>query len=190
LIGSRTGMAIHFRLDINELRPLGRTARGVKSMNLRKGDNLVSMDVLTSDLVDQLAKSEDLTKESDENLEVNSSEGPWVLIASAFGLGKRVPVTQFRLQKRAGMGLRAIKFRIKDDVLVCLKVLGEGEELLFVTEKGVIVRTNADKISQQSRAATGVKLQRLDDGDHLSEVVLVPREQIEGKDQPSSVEQN
>ncbi len=182
LIGSRTGMAIHFRLDINELRPLGRTARGVKSMNLRKGDNLVSMDVLTSDLVDQLAKSDYLTKEIDENLEVNSTEGPWVLIASAFGLGKRVPVTQFRLQKRAGMGLRAIKFRIKDDVLVCLKVLGEGEELLFVTEKGVIVRTNADKISQQSRAATGVKLQRLDEGDHLSEVVLVPHEQIEETD--------
>ncbi|MBO8206556.1 DNA gyrase subunit A [Prochlorococcus marinus XMU1406] len=183
LIGSRTGMAIHFRLDINELRPLGRTARGVKSMNLRQGDNLVSMDVLTSDLVDQLAKNEDLTKEFDENLEVNASEGPWVLIASAFGLGKRVPVTQFRLQKRAGMGLRAIKFRIQDDVLVCLKVLGEGEELLFVTEKGVIVRTNADKISQQSRAATGVKLQRLDEGDHLSEVVLVPHEQTEETDQ-------
>ena len=183
LIGSRTGMAIHFRLDINELRPLGRTARGVKSMNLRKGDNLVSMDVLTSDLVDQLAKNGDFTKEFDENLEVNSSEGPWVLIASAFGLGKRVPVTQFRLQKRAGMGLRSIKFRIKDDVLVCLKVLGEGEELLFVTEKGVIVRTNADKISQQSRAATGVKLQRLDEGDHLSEVVLVPHAQTEEADQ-------
>jgi len=182
LIGSRTGMAIHFRLDINELRPLGRTARGVKSMNLREGDNLVSMDVLTSDLVDQLAKIDNLTNEIDDNLDANSSDGPWVLIASAFGLGKRVPVTQFRLQKRAGMGLRAIKFRIKNDVLVGLKVLGEGEELLFVTEKGVIVRTNADKISQQSRAATGVKLQRLDEGDHLSEVVLVPHEQTEEKE--------
>jgi DNA gyrase subunit A len=189
LIGSRTGMAIHFRLDTNELRPLGRTARGVKSMNLREGDNLVSMDVLTSDLVDKLAKI-DFNKDIDENIEVNSSNGPWVLIASAFGLGKRVPVTQFRLQKRAGMGLRAIKFRIQDDVLVCLKVLGEGEELLFVTEKGVIVRTNADKISQQSRAATGVKLQRLDEGDHLSEVVLVPREQIEETDQISPAEEN
>jgi len=190
LIGSKTGMAIHFRLDINELRPLGRTARGVKSMNLREGDNLVSMDVFTSNLVDQLAKVEDLAEDLDDNVEENSSDGPWVLIASAFGLGKRVPVAQFRLQKRAGMGLRAIKFRIKDDQLVCLKVLGEREELLLVTERGVIVRTNADKISQQSRAATGVKLQRLDDGDHLSEVVLVPHEQIEGKDQPSSVEQN
>ena len=81
LIGSRTGMAIHFRLDISELRPLGRTARGVKSMNLREGDNLVSMDVLTSDLVDQLSSVEGLTKEIDENLEINSSDGPWVLIA-------------------------------------------------------------------------------------------------------------
>ena len=190
LIGSRTGMAIHFRLDINELRPLGRTARGVKSMNLREGDNLVSMDVLTSDLVDQLSSVEGLTKEIDENLEINSSDGPWVLIASSLGLGKRVPVTQFRLQRRAGMGLRAIKFRIKDDELVCLKVLGKGEELLFVTDKGVIVRTNADKISQQSRAATGVKLQRLDEGDHLSEVVLVPHEQTEEIDQLSTSEEN
>ncbi len=188
LIGSRTGMTIHFRLDVNELRPLGRTARGVKSMNLRFGDNLVSMDVLTSDLVDQLAKLEDSEELNDVDLENSSSDGPWVLVASAFGLGKRVPVTQFRLQKRAGMGLRAIKFRIKDDVLVGLKVLGEGEELLFVTEKGVIVRTNADKISQQSRAATGVKLQRLDDGDHLSAVVLVPHEQIEESDTLSSNE--
>ena len=157
-------------------------------MNLRFGDNLVSMDVLTSDLVDQLAKLEDSEELNDVDLENSSSDGPWVLVASAFGLGKRVPVTQFRLQKRAGMGLRAIKFRIKDDVLVGLKVLGEGEELLFVTEKGVIVRTNADKISQQSRAATGVKLQRLDDGDHLSAVVLVPHEQIEESDTLSSNE--
>jgi DNA gyrase subunit A len=141
-------------------------------------------------LVDQLAKMDDHVKEIDENLEVNASNGPWVLIASALGLGKRVPATQFKLQKRAGMGLRAIKFRIKDDELVCLKVLGEGEELLFVTEKGVIVRTNADKISQQSRAATGVKLQKLDEGDHLSEVVLVPREQIDETDQFKSGEEN
>ena len=190
LIGSSKGMTIHFRLDINELRPLGRTARGVKSMNLKDGDKLVSMDVLTSDLVDQLANLVEGDDENEKLLESNSSNGPWVLVASAFGLGKRVPVTQFRLQKRAGMGLRAIKFRIKDDTLVGLKVLGEGEELLFVTEKGVIVRTNADKISQQSRAATGVKLQRLDEGDHLSEVVLVPREQIEDSDQLISEEEN
>ena len=192
LIGSSKGMTIHFRLDINELRPLGRTARGVKSMNIKDGDKLVSMDVLTSNLVDQIANLDyenDEIDENDKDIAVNASKGPWVLVASAFGLGKRVPVTQFRLQKRAGMGLKAIKFRIKDDSLVGLKVLGEGEELIFVTEKGVIVRTNADKISQQSRAATGVKLQRLDDGDHLSEVVLVPHEQLDDSEELISKEE-
>ena len=72
------------------------------------------------------------------------------------------------------MGLRAIKFRRDGDVLVGLKVLGSGEELLLVSEKGVIVRMRADAVPQQSRAATGVRLQRLDSGDRLAEVVLVP----------------
>ena len=175
LIGSRNGMTIHFRLTDEELRPLGRTARGVRAMNLRPGDQLVSMDVLPAELADQVASAGigDDTPD-DEAEEVAPSEGPWVLVAAASGLGKRVPVDQFRLQKRAGMGLRAIKFRQKGDVLVGLKVLGAGEELLLVSEKGVIVRTQADAIPQQSRAATGVRLQKLDSGDRLTEVVLVP----------------
>jgi DNA gyrase subunit A len=177
LIGSRAGMTIHFRLNDNELRPLGRTARGVRSMNLRAGDSLVSMDVLPAELADQIAASADEGDEGgDEGETAAVAEGPWVLVASASGLGKRVPVTQFRLQKRAGMGLRAMKFRTDADELVGLRVLGAGEELLLVSEKGVIVRTSADAIPQQSRAATGVRLQRLDKGDRLADVVLVPPE--------------
>ena len=67
-----------------------------------------------------------------------------------------------------------MKFRRDGDVLVGLRVLGSGEELLLISERGVIVRMQADAVPQQSRAATGVKLQRLDSGDRLSEVVLVP----------------
>ncbi|MFM8662093.1 MAG: DNA gyrase C-terminal beta-propeller domain-containing protein, partial [Cyanobium sp.] len=178
LIGSRQGMTIHFRLSDEELRPLGRTARGVRAMNLRPGDRLVSMDVLPAELADRVASS-GAAAGDDEGDELDgedaaASEGPWVLVATAAGLGKRVPVDQFRLQKRAGMGLRAIKFRQPDDVLVGLKVLGAGEELLLVSEKGVIVRTQADAVPQQSRAATGVRLQKLDARDRLAEVVLVP----------------
>ena len=84
------------------------------------------------------------------------------------------------------MGLRAIKFRKDGDELVGLRVLGKGEELLLVSERGVIVRTSADKISQQSRAATGVIIQKLDDGDKLSEVVLVPPEQINAEEEKES----
>ncbi|MCP9797355.1 DNA gyrase subunit A [Cyanobium sp. Lug-B] len=174
LIGSLKGMTIHFRLSDEELRPLGRSARGVRAMNLRPGDELVSMDVLTAELADRVASTADAGADEDEGDEVAPSEGPWVLVASASGLGKRVPVDQFRLQRRAGMGLRAIKFRRDGDVLVGLKVLGAGEELLLVSERGVIVRMKADAIPQQSRAATGVRLQKLDAGDRLTEVVLVP----------------
>ncbi len=189
LIGSKNGMTIHFRLNDSELRPLGRSARGVRSMNLKSGDSLVSMDVLSTELADHVDKSDVEDELEDES---SVSEGPWVLVASGSGLGKRVPVTQFRLQKRAGMGLRAIKFRKDGDELVGLRVLGKGEELLLVSERGVIVRTSADKISQQSRAATGVRIQKLDNGDKLSEVVLVPPEQIndeEGKESPTTDEQ-
>ncbi|MFL0753116.1 MAG: DNA gyrase C-terminal beta-propeller domain-containing protein, partial [Prochlorococcus sp.] len=185
LIASRAGMTIHFRLCDDELRPLGRTARGVRAMNLRGGDSLVSMDVLPIELADQVAQSDE--EGSDESAEAAAvSEGPWVLVASASGLGKRVPVNQFRLQKRAGMGLRAMKFRREGDELVGLRVLGHGEELLLVSERGVIVRTSADQIPQQSRAATGVRLQRLDSGDHLSEVVLVPPEPEEQSEDKSN----
>jgi DNA gyrase subunit A len=174
LIGSHKGMTIHFRLSDEELRPLGRTARGVRAMNLRDGDALVCMDVLPAELADRVASAEGEEESETEAEEVAPSEGPWVLVASASGLGKRVPVQQFRLQKRAGMGLRAMKFRRDGDELVGLKVLGAGEELLLVSERGVIVRMQADAIPQQSRAATGVRLQRLDAGDRLAEVVLVP----------------
>ena len=186
LIGSKNGMTIHFRLNDSELRPLGRSARGVKSMNLKSGDSLVSMDVLSAELADQVDKS----KEDELQDESSESEGPWVLVASGSGLGKRVPMTQFRLQKRAGMGLRAIKFRKDGDELVGLRVLGKGEELLLVSERGVIVRTSADKISQQSRAATGVRIQKLDNGDKLSDVVLVPPEQINDDDEKESTTTN
>ena len=71
-----------------------------------------------------------------------------------------------------------------------LRVLGYGEELLLVSERGVIVRTSADKIPQQSRAATGVRLQRLDEGDKLSEVVLVPPEPEEQEQTNSSEDAN
>ena len=172
LIGSLKGMTIHFRINDQELRPLGRTARGVRAMALRDGDSLVSMDVLPAELADRVAAAgEDSSDEADE---ASSSEGPWVLVATASGLGKRVPVDQFRLQKRAGMGLRGIKFRSDSDSLVGLRVMGADEELLLVSERGVIVRLQSAAIPQQSRAATGVRLQRIDKGDRLTEVVLVP----------------
>ena len=154
LIGSRSGMAIHVRINDNQLRSMGRTARGVRAMALRQGDQVIGMDVLAG--------------------ERQVESAPWVLVASAHGRGKRVAMGEFPLQARAGKGRRALKFRGPGDALISLRILGDAEEVLLVSEQGVIVRLQADQISQQSRAATGVRLQKLGTEDRLVEVVLVP----------------
>jgi DNA gyrase subunit A len=184
IIGSRQGMAIHFRSDHEQLRPLGRPTRGVRAMSLRKGDELISMDILPSQVVDSLVETaaesaEAIEVEAEletEELDVESprNQGPWALVITMGGLGKRVPVSQFRLQNRAGMGLRAIKFRKAGDRLAALQVVGEDDELMMVTSRGIIIRQAVSAIPRQSRMATGVRVQRLDEDDAIAAVALVP----------------
>ncbi|MBE9181828.1 DNA gyrase subunit A [Oculatella sp. LEGE 06141] len=186
-IGSRQGMTIHFRANHEQLRPLGRPTRGVKAMALRKGDELISMDILPSQIVDAMVPTDDADTETEidtdaaievdtEELEVEPSrnQGPWVLVITVGGLGKRVPVSQFRLQKRAGMGLRAIKFRKPQDRLAALRIVGEEDEIILVTSRGIVIRQLVKAIPCQSRAATGVRVQRLDGDDAIIAVALVP----------------
>ncbi|HIK57219.1 MAG TPA: DNA topoisomerase (ATP-hydrolyzing) subunit A [Synechococcales cyanobacterium M55_K2018_004] len=175
IIGSRLGMTIHFRADHEQLRPLGRPTRGVRAMALREGDELISMDILPSQVVDMVASAEPQADDAEEEeLDSCSNQGPWVLVITTGGLGKRVPVSQFRLQNRAGMGLRALKFRIADDRLAALRVVGEEDELMMITSRGIIIRQAVNAISCQSRAATGVRVQRLDEDDAIVAVALVP----------------
>ncbi|MEA5470258.1 DNA gyrase C-terminal beta-propeller domain-containing protein [Spirulina sp. 06S082] len=96
------------------------------------------------------------------------------MVITAKGYGKRVPVSQFRLQNRAGMGLRSIKFKSKEDELVGLLVVHAGDELMLVTNRGVIIRQAVDAISTQSRGATGVRVQKLDTDDAIAAVAIVP----------------
>jgi DNA gyrase subunit A len=172
IIGSRAGMAIHFRTDRSQLRPLGRATRGVRSMSLRPGDELISMDILPAQIVDRIAEGAE--EEVTEDLPVTNGEGPWVLVITTGGLGKRVPVSQFRLQNRAGLGVMAIKFRKKGDKLAALHVVNADDELMIVTSRGIIIRQAVNAISPQSRMATGVRVQRLDEEDAIAAVALVP----------------
>jgi DNA gyrase subunit A len=175
LIGSRQGMTIHFKADGEQLRPLGRPTRGVKSMNLRENDEVISMDILPSGVTDAIATaSEGDDSEEDSEEIVTNSQGPWVLVITAGGMGKRVPVERFRLQKRAGMGLKALKFRLEEDTLVALRVVNEDQELMLVTSRGIIIRQRVNDISIQSRSAQGVRLQRLDSDDAIAAIAVVP----------------
>jgi DNA gyrase subunit A len=188
IVGTRMGMSIHFRTNHEQLRPLGRATRGVRSMSLKKGDELIGMDVLPSQVVNAIAAAteseadtgtevevlETEVVEGEESTEEVASPGPWVLVVTTGGLGKRVPVGQFRLQKRAGMGVMAIKFRKKGDQIAALRVVNPGDEMMIVTSRGIIIRQAVDAISQQSRMATGVRVQKLDADDAILAVALVP----------------
>ena len=189
IIGSRKGMTIHFRANQEQLRPLGRPTRGVKAMALREGDELISMDVLPSQVADMVASVEAEVESEAEDLDLAapSNQGPWALVITMGGLGKRVPVSQFRLQNRAGMGLRAIKFRKAADQLAALMIVNDEDEIMMVSSRGIIIRQAVNAISCQSRAATGVRVQRLDEDDAIAAVAIVPPSQ-EGEEDHEAIE--
>lgn len=233
IIGTRQGMAIHFRTNHEQLRPTGRATRGVKSMKLRSGDELISMDILPSSIVAEIAELE--TEESEfeganiaqldteesefeeanvaeveeeeleqqteetegeilEEIPTDNSIVPSVLVITTNGYGKRVPVSQFRLQRRAGKGLTATKFKSKKakDRVAALRIVNETDELMIITNRGIIIRQAVSAISTQSRTATGVRVQRLDDDDSIVAVALVPpagEESIEDSESEEATEE-
>ena len=177
IIGSRGGMAIHFRTDAQQLRPLGRATRGVRAMKLKAADELISMDILPAQVIAGIGTAEEGEEEeileTEELLPTEGDRGPWLLAITAGGKGKRIPINQFRLQRRAGQGIRAIKFRTGDK-LAALRVVNPEDELMIITNRGIIIRQAVDAISLQSRMATGVRVQRLDEDDAIAAVALVP----------------
>ncbi|MEH2319612.1 DNA topoisomerase (ATP-hydrolyzing) subunit A [Nostoc sp.] len=211
IIGSRHGMAIHFRCNHEQLRPLSRATRGVKAMKLKNKDELVGMDILpaailaTLDIVTEaeiedieaieVVETEDIEiSEISETVEINEesaevssngSIGPWVLVITMAGYGKRVPVAQFRLQNRAGQGLMATKFknRKNKDKLATLRIVNDDDdEMMMVTNRGIIIRQALNAISIQSRSATGVRVQRLDEDDAITGVAIVPPDAVDAEE--------
>ncbi|OWY65646.1 DNA gyrase subunit A [cyanobacterium TDX16] len=190
IIGSRFGMAIHFRTSHEQLRPLGRATRGVRAMKLKEGDELIGMDIIASAVLAashmeeadpaeaEVEETEIVETETEENGEIaNAGEGPWVLIVTMAGYGKRVPVSQFKLYNRATKGKIATKFKQNrkfKDKLAALMVVNAGDELMLITTRGIIIRQSTDAIPRQSRSATGVRVQRLDEDDAIAAVALVP----------------
>lgn len=142
LIGTSSGMAIRFA--INDLRPLGRSARGVNSMKLRSGDTIIGCDIVPRDY--------------DADL----------LVVTSDGFGKRSKLSEFRPQNRGGLGLIATKFKSTKSRLVALTIVSEKDEIMVVTANGIVTRIKASDISRQGRPATGVKIQSLDDNDQVA----------------------
>lgn len=132
IIATQDGNAIKF--NEQDVRPMGRTASGVKSINLRKDDIAVCMDIAV--------KGEDL------------------LVISENGFGKRTPVTEYKRQKRGGTGLITYKISEKTGKLIGATVCKVDDELMLINTSGVAIRINISDISVTSRAAMGVTLMR------------------------------
>lgn len=164
IIGTAHGMAIRFA--VNDLRPLGRSARGVNSMKLRTGDTLIGCDIVP--------------KNKDADL----------LVITTDGFGKRTKISEFRPQNRGGMGLICTKFKNPQSRLTTLTIVDDNDEIMLVTANGVVSRQKAGNISRQGRPATGVKVQNLIEGDTVVVVnkIIDPDEQE--MDSSKSLEQN
>ena len=152
IIGTSCGMAIRFL--VADLRPLGRSARGVISMKLRKGDEIVGCDIVPTDY--------------DADL----------LVVTSDGFGKRTKLSEFRSQNRGGIGLIATKFKSSTSRLVALTIVQDSDDIMMVTANGVVTRLNAGSISCQGRPATGVRAQNLTGNDVVMSVnkILNPEE--------------
>lgn len=152
IIGTSCGMAIRFA--VSDLRPLGRSARGVTSMKLRKGDSIIGCDIVPRDY--------------DADL----------LVVTSDGFGKRSKLSEFRAQNRGGIGLIATKFKSSASRLVALTIVEEKDEIMLVTANGIVTRIKAGDISRQGRPATGVKAQNLTGNDMVMSVnkIIDPEE--------------
>ncbi len=143
-IATSCGMAIRFAIE--DLRPLGRSARGVNSMKLRAADTIIGCDIIP--------------KNFDADL----------LVVTSDGFGKRSKMSEFRPQNRGGIGLIATKFKSASSRLVALTVVEENDEIMVVTQNGIVSRIKASDVSRQGRPATGVKIQNLMENDSVMAV--------------------
>jgi len=172
LLGTTMGMATRFKAS--EVRPTGRTSRGITSMKLKDGDKIADMSILRTKLE---SSSEDHINGEPKS---SSQEEEYVLAVTSYGYGKRVRTGEFRSQARGGVGVIATKFKrqlgeTKEDTVSCLRVVREEDEVLLVTERGIIMRQKVKDIPCQGRAATGVLLQKVNfkSGDAISSVSVV-----------------
>ncbi len=151
LIVTRQGMSIRFPLE-GEVRSMGRTARGVRAIRLKKDDDLVvSMEIVRT------------TQD--------------VLIITEKGYGKRTAMEQFRTQGRGGSGIIGIK--TDRGTVVGMRVVDADDDIMLMTELGVAIRIDSQTISQMGRSTRGVKVMNIEEGDRLATIAKLKKDELE-----------
>ena len=136
---TKKGQEIKFRET--DVRETGRSAMGVRGIELNQDDEVISMQL--------------------------ESQGECVLIVSANGMGKRTPFTDFKLQNRGGKGVKCYKISDKTGEIVGAKAVNDGNEIMMITNEGIVIRMFVDDISILGRVTLGVKLMNTGDKDDI-----------------------
>ena len=155
LAATRNGMGIRF--SEKDVRPMGRTATGVKAISLREGDYLVSA--------------------------VKMSPTAKVLNVTEKGFGKRTVPDEFKVQYRGGMGVKIHQLTEKTGLLTGVLMLEENEEIMLITSEGVIIRLRGADISTIGRVSQGVKLMNLDEGVSVVGIAKITEDDIESEEE-------
>ncbi len=154
IIATKNGKSIRF--DENQVRAMGRPAKGVRGVNLSKGDEVVGM--------------EHALREGDQ---------PDVLSVCENGFGKRTAFNEYKRQNRGGMGIITIKTSERNGNVVGIKLVDESKDLMVVTEKGMTIRTRCEEIRSVGRNAQGVRLVKLEEGDKIARIAPVVKDDEE-----------
>ena len=163
IIGTKLGYAVRF--NQSSVRSMSRSATGVKGVNLREGDAVVGARVIT---------------DQDE-----------VLIITEKGYGKRTVATEYPTKGRAGKGMKTANITDKNGRLAGLLTVKGDEDLMVITDTGVMIRTNVANISQTGRSTMGVKVMRLDENAKIvtfTTVAAAEKEEVEAKNETESEE--
>ena len=152
LIATHDGQAVCF--DENDIRPMGRTAVGVRGIRLREGDYVVGA--------------------------ARAAEGKCVLSITEKGYGKRTPVEEYRITNRGGLGIKNYMVTEKTGGVVGVKVVDGSEDLLLVTQAGILIRTAVENIRIAGRATQGVIVMRFkEEGDRVISLALADKDEAE-----------
>jgi DNA gyrase subunit A len=183
MLFSDAGKAVRF--DENDVRPMGRTARGVRGMNLEASHEVIAMLVAPAEV------------EGQESASTDSGALPSsVLTATENGFGKRTPIAEYTRHGRGTKGMIAIQTTERNGKVVAAVLVSEQDQIMLITTGGVLVRTRVSEIREMGRATQGVTLINVDEGTQLSGLQRVAesdddsddQETVEGSDAPQDNE--
>jgi DNA gyrase subunit A len=161
MLTTKLGQSIRF--SEKDLRPMGRSARGVRGIRLRTFGKTKDKEEFTDAVVGMEVINPDLVKTN-----------PEVLIISSNGYGKKTPLNYFKVQHRGGIGVKASKVTEKTGALVAIRIVTqEKEDLIVTSQKGNVIRTPIKTICRVGRVTQGVRIMRLESGDKVVSIACV-----------------